>query len=198
MTTVGAILGRDLFAVGARAAEVVGGTRGVLSLPPLTRETVLSQVRSGLAPLAEITVGDVLKVAWGASRTLVKAGNESLRTDQPQTVHLEGYAVPVDYEPRLDVTVENVLVATVHFRLRLDVEAFHLDGVVEHGRLTSLACEALTVTASVSIEGRQLAERTVPVDLRVELPMPAAGIPVVREALSVESGGDPSPGDRSG
>jgi hypothetical protein len=198
MTTVADILRDDLARIGARAADVVGGTRGVVGLPPLTRETVLSQVRSGLAPLGQITVGDVLKVAWGACRTLNKAGRESLARNAPQPVHLDGYAVPIDYEPRLDITIEDVQIATVHFRLRMTVEAFRLDGSVEGGRLVNLACEALQVTATVDVEGHQVAQRKVPVDLRIELPLPAEGLPVVREALSLESDDDPPQGDRLG
>jgi hypothetical protein len=153
MTTVADILRDDLSRIGARAADVVGGARGVVTLPQLTRETVLSQVRSGLAPLGEITVGDVLKVAWGACRTLHKAGRESLAKNAAQSVHLDGYSVPVDYEPRLDITVEGTQVATVHLTLTVTVEAFKLDGSVERGRLVQLACEALQVTATVAVEG---------------------------------------------
>jgi hypothetical protein len=195
MTTVADILRDDLSRLGSRAAEVVGSARGVATLPPLTRERVLSQVRSGLAPLAEITVGDVLKVAWGACRTLQQAGRKSLATNEVQPVHLDGYSVPVDYEPRLDITIEGVQVATVHFRLRLTVEMFKLDGAVEQGRLVRLACEALQLTAAVDVEGHQLTERKVPLDLRIELPFPAAGLPVVREARWLQSDHDgPPPG----
>lgn len=193
MTTVADLLRDDLARISGRAAEVAGSARSVVTLPPLTRETVLSQVRSGLAPLGEITVGDVLTVAWGACRTLQKAGRESLATNEAQPVHLDGYSVPVDYEPRLDITIEDVQVATVHFRLRLTVEAFKLDGAVERGRLVSLACEALQITATVEVEGHQVAERTVPLDLRIELPLPAVGLPVVREAVSLESDHDDPP-----
>jgi hypothetical protein len=199
MTTVADILRDDLARIGARAADHVGGTRGVVALPPLTRETVLSQVRTGLAPLSEITVGDVVKVAWGACRTLHQAGRESLAKNAAQPVHLDGYSVPIDYEPRLDITVEDIQVATVHFRLRVTVEMFRLDGSLERGRLVNLACEALQVTATVDVEGHQVAERKVPLDLRIELPLPAAGLPVVRAALSLESDHDDSPeGDRLG
>jgi hypothetical protein len=183
---------------------VVRGARGVVALPPLTRETVLSQVRSGLAPLAEITMGDALQVAWGACRTLVEAGRESLARNAPQPVHLDGYSVPIDYEPRLDVTVEDVQVATVHFRLRLTIEALRLDGSVEGGRLVSLACEALSVTATVEVEGELLAERKLSLDARVELPLPAEGLPVVPDAVSLRSDHgsvsepDPPQGDRLG
>src|SRR6185503_7016093 len=174
MTTVADILRDDLSRIGARAADAVGGARGVVTLPPLTRETVLSQVRSGLAPLGEITVGDVLKVASGACRTLQKAGRESLAKGSAQPVRLDGYAVPVDYEPRLDITLEDTQIATVHLRVRVTVELFKLDGSVEQGRLVQLACEALQVTATVDVEGHQVAERKVPLDLRVELPLPAS------------------------
>jgi len=180
MTTVGMILQEDLAGIGAEVAGVLSHGTAVPRLPPLTRDAVLGQVQSSLASLHDITITDLLKLAWSASRTLHKAARDSLATGTPQNVHLDGYAVPIDYEPALDVLVSKKRIATVTFGLRLSLELFNVDGVVERGRLVRLRSETFDVTATVSIAGHTVAARKARLNAAIELPLPADGLPLVR------------------
>ncbi len=182
MTTAGTILQDDFVNIAVRAVGVLNNSQAVLRLPPVTRDTALGQVQSSLGALHDIEISDVLQRAWEASKTLNKAAYQSLATRTPQDVHIDGYIIPIDYEPDLVVLVDNQHIATVHFRLRMTLELFNVDGVVERGRLVQLGSEAFDVTATLTAEGQTLARRTARLDLRFELPLPANGIPLIRAA----------------
>jgi hypothetical protein len=182
MTTVGMILQPDFASISGRAIGVLNNSQAVLRLPPITRDAALGQVQSSLGGLHEIEVSEVLKMAWEASTTLTEAAHRSLTTSAPQDVHMDGYAIPVDYEPELEVRVRSQPVATVHFRLRLTLELFNFDGVVERGRLVQLRSDAFEVTVVLTAEDQIVARRSERLDLRFELPLPTGGIPLVREA----------------
>jgi hypothetical protein len=182
MTTAGMILQDDFATIAARAAGVLNNSQAVLRLPQVTRDTVFGQVQSSLAALHDIDVREALLAAWDASRTLNEAAHRSLATNASQPVHLNGYAIPIDYEPELQVLVDGQTIATVHFQLRITLELFNFDGVVERGRLVRLSSEAFTVTAVLTVEGQTVAHRSVRLDLRYELPVPPDGIPLARAA----------------
>ncbi len=180
VTTVGMILQEDFANIGTEVAGVLNHSTAVPKLPPLTRDAVLGQVQSSLASLHDIAITDLLQVAWSACQTLLKAASDSLATGTPQNVHLDGYAVPIDYEPAIDVLVARKRIATVTLGLRLALELFNLDGVVERGRLVRLLSETFDVTATVSLAGRAIAARKARLNLAIELPLPADGMPLVR------------------
>lgn len=182
MTTAGMILQDDFSNIAGRAVGVLNNSQAVLRLPPVTRGAALSQVRSSLTALHDIEISDALEAAWEGSKTLNRAAHRSLATDTPQDVHIDGYIIPIDYEPELEVLVDNQHIATVHFRLRLTLELFNFDGVVERGRLVRLGSEVFDVTATLTAEGQTLARRKAGLDLRLELPLPANGIPLIRAA----------------
>ncbi len=178
MTTAAMILREDLAAIGTQVAGALNHGRAVPRLPPLTRAAVMGQVQSSLTALQDISIADVLVLAWSASQTLRKAAHASITTGQPQPVHLDGYAVPVDYQPTLDVFINAKLVATIHFVLSLTLELFNLDGVVELGRLMRVSVQTFDVTASLSMAGQALAARKARLNIGVELPLPADGLPL--------------------
>ena len=178
MTTAAMILHEDFDAIQGQVAGALNQGTAVPRLPMLTREAVFAQIQSSLSALQDITIGDALSLAWSASQTLRKAAQESLSTGQPRPVHLDGYAVPVDYEPALDVLVNGKKVATIHFVLSLALELFNFDGVVEQGRLTRLNVQTFDVTVSLSLAGRTLAARKARLNVALELPVPSNGLPL--------------------
>lgn len=180
VTTAGMILRDDLAGIGAHAVEVVSRGTVVPRLPPLTRDAVLGQVQASFTALHDITVGDVLKLAWSACQTLRRVARESLATSRPQAFHLDGYAVPVEYQPAVDVLVGGKRIATIHFGLCLTLELFHIDGIADRGRLVRLQTQTFDVTASLTMAGRTLASRKTRLNLAVEFPLPADGLPLVR------------------
>jgi hypothetical protein len=182
MTTAGTILEDDFATIAARAVGVLSNSQAVLGLSPVTRDRALGQVQSSLGALHDIDIREALLAAWEVSKKLNEAAHESLATNAPQNVHIDGYSIPIDYEPELEVLVDGRPIATVHFRLRLTLELFNFDGVVERGRLVRLSSEAFDVTAVLAAEGQTVARRSARLDLRFELPVPPDGIPLLRGA----------------
>jgi hypothetical protein len=180
MTDAAMILREDLAAIGDHVAGALNQGAVVTRLPPLTSQAVLKQVQSSFTALQEVAIGDVLQLAWSASKTIQKAVRASISTGQPQPIHLDGYAIPVDYQPTLDVLINGRKVATIHFVLSLALELFNLDGMVERGRLMRLSAQTFDVTVSLSMAGRTLAARKARLNLAVELPLPADGLPLGR------------------
>lgn len=178
VTTVGMILQDDLANIEAQAVALLKHDKAVLRRPPLTRDTVFGQVQSSLASLQTVSISDLLKLAWSVSRTLRRAADESLATGRPQTFHLDGYAVPVDYRPSLDVFVGKKRIATVHFGLCVTLELFNIDGVVERAHLMRVQSHLFNVTASLSVESRTIASRQATLNLAVEFPIPVDGLPL--------------------
>lgn len=180
MTTVAQILSQDLGSIALAVSGAAAHTDGVLQLPPLSRQAVLGQVETSLNALHEITVGGALGLAWQVSRTLNQAGQDSLRTRQPQTAQFQGFAIPIEYEPQLQVLVNQQPVASVALTLRLTLELFHFTGVVRLGRLVEVSSDTFNVTVELFAAGRRLAHRTTHLNLALEMPLPTGGIPVAR------------------
>jgi hypothetical protein len=182
MTTAATLLQDDFASIAASAVGVLNNSEAVLRLPPITRDRVLGQVQSSLFGLHDIEIGEVLKLGWETSRSLTTVAHQSLAMNRPQDVHMDGYAIPVDYDPELEVLVNGQHIATVHFRLRLTFELFNFEGVVERGRLVRLNSDVFDVTAVLAAEDQTIARRTAHLNLKFELPVPAGGIPLVRDA----------------
>jgi hypothetical protein len=184
MTTAAALLADDLHTITTGLTRAAGATKAVVRLPPLTRQQVLGQLGSAVTELHRITIADALTTAWQVSRTLSRAGHESLRTGRPQPVHLNGMAIPVEYAPTLEVIVNGHRIATVETAIQLSLELFNFDGAVSNGHLVELRSDTFDVAVGFSVQGQVLAQRTTRLNLAVEMPLPTGGIPVVKGARS--------------
>jgi len=180
MTTVATILQPDLGAIGSRVAGVLSQVSAVRRLPATTRAAVLDQVTSSLT-LQDISIGNAISLAFSASARLLLAGRRSVKTGQPQTVRIDGYSVPIDYEPAIDVLVNGTRVATVSLRLRVGLELAHLQAQVAQGRLVGLSCDTFDVLVSVAIFNHTIAARRARLQPAVELPLPPGGLPLQRQ-----------------
>jgi hypothetical protein len=177
MTTAGQILHDDLDAIARSLAGTVAASTAVLSLPPAD---ALGKVRSSLNQLHQITVGDVLTKVWEVSSTLNRAGRKSLKTGQPQPVHINGLEIPIEYEAELQILINQVQEAAIPVVIGLTLKLFNFDGVVANGNLVQLRSEAFDVTVALSALGRTL-DRTSHLNLSLEMPLPVGGVPVVRD-----------------
>jgi hypothetical protein len=178
MTTVGALLERcDASRVPADA--VSRHLTAMLALPPFTQAVVARQVTAALEKVRDISMSDVLQRAWSVSRSLQRAGRESLTTGQRQTVHIEGFTVPVDYEAVLRIVIGEQRI-DVALRLTVAVELAHTTAAVERGRLVWVNSEAFTVRLSCSVAdlpAKDLGEARL--NLALEVPLPRDGLPLV-------------------
>jgi hypothetical protein len=179
MTSIANLLAPDWGLIASKTADQLASTRAVADLPPVTRDAVLKQVATPFTELGQLTIGDILLFGWQQVKAFHTAAHESVRLNQPQTVTLRGLQVPVDYHPAIEVTVSGQRIARLDCALAVELELLAFIGTVAAGRLMAVRCDAFTATASFSITGHQVASRTAPLDLLVELPLPKAGIPLM-------------------
>jgi hypothetical protein len=176
MTTAGQILHDDLNAITLSLAGTAAATTAVLNLP---RADVLGQVRSSLNELHQITVEDVLTKVWQISSTLNRAGRKSLKTGQPQPVHINGLEVPIEYQAKLQILINQQPRATIPVVITLTLKLFNFNGVVANGNLVQLSSKTFDIAVAFAAAGRTLADRTSHLNLSLEMPLPVGGVRVV-------------------
>lgn len=185
MTNLANLLAPDWGPVAGTATEALGRTKAVADLPPVTRAAVLQQVRQPFRELTELTIGDLLMFGWQQVAAFRTAAAESVRQNTPQPVSLNGLRLPLQYNPGIEVTVSGQRIARLDCALAVELELIAFAGTVVAGRLMTMKCDAFTATASFSILGYPVASRSAPLDLLVELPMPKAGIPLMRNPTQI-------------
>lgn len=147
-------------AVDGRLDPVPPGLRG------LARDEVMTVVLRAIdAPLVE-----VLAAGWRKWDELVAAAERSLTEPQAtELVELRDQHMTSTHRPRIDVTMNGEPIAHVELTLELDALLHAVTAVVENGRLTALRTGHADVTARLSIEGVQVAEKARPIELPIEL-----------------------------
>ncbi|MFI7061815.1 hypothetical protein ACIBL3_12585 [Kribbella sp. NPDC050124] len=118
--------------------------------------------------LLNLDLGDVLLSAWrkyakltdAARRTLAISGSEEI-------VPLAQHTVRSTYSPHVDLIANGLLIHSFKFELEIVFELTALQAVVRAGTLTALAGGKCVVTATLSLDGAQLARKSRPVDLEL-------------------------------
>lgn len=129
-------------------------------------QAVGEQVSSIGQELVDLDAGDVLVRIWRKRKDLIKAAQQTL--DDPgsaATVVLAAHDVHVDHQPRVEVLVEGVRIATVTFDLALDLKVQALVAVLRDGALVEIAQGDVDVTGTLSVYGEKVLTRTRAVSL---------------------------------
>ncbi|TQM64446.1 hypothetical protein [Humibacillus xanthopallidus] len=127
----------------------------------------LSQVASGLLA---VDLGDVVVKGWRTHATLRAAAHRTAQSPHTrELVEVATHQVRWAQEPYVELFVEGIRVTTVHFELALELEVKGLVVAVVGGRLTAVHAGRCDARASLSAEGRTLAERGAQVHLPLVL-----------------------------
>lgn len=127
---------------------------------------VVSKVSEAL----NFEVSDVLVWGWRTRSALLDAARETHgRPRAMRRVVLKSYAVPWDYEMRLDILVNGARATTMTFVLTLSLEVTALAAVVQNGFLTKIDGGRYRVEAVLKAEGTALVRREHEFDLTYEL-----------------------------
>ncbi|GAB3978289.1 hypothetical protein GCM10029978_070600 [Actinoallomurus acanthiterrae] len=180
-------LTRDLSS-GPADATLGSALRG---LSAAVRETATREIATVGAGLLELDLGGLLVTGWQRYRALVEAGHRTAAAPgRQEIVDILTHRIGVSANPHVDLLVNDVRVATIHFGLGLEFQVRALTAVVRAGRIVALESGRCKVTASLSIEGVEVASRSAESDLRLLVHV-GAGIPLVPEAPDVNA---PPPG----
>jgi hypothetical protein len=166
-------LGRTLSEHGV-ARSILGGFRQLSASALQAVDREIGTVADGLL---DLDLGDVLVLGWrkysalteSAKRTLAAPGSE-------EVLALATHRITSTYRPHVDVYVDGVKVNSLEFELTMVFALTGLFAVVSLGDLVALRGGDCVVTATLTLEGAQLAQRQGHLELasavRLQPPIP--------------------------
>jgi hypothetical protein len=161
------------------AGVVAGATSTLTNLSRAGRGAVSSQIASVAHGLLDLDIGEIVSEGWRRMEDLVQAAQRSVATPgSSEVVDLATHSVSSKHTPRVDLLVNNVVIAKVEFELTLELVLKSVVASIRGGRLVEVHSGDCDITGKLSAEGRQLAKRqahyAVPALLRL-----GDGIPLV-------------------
>jgi len=106
---------------------------------PEMRTVVERELAAAVAGLLDIDINEPLLAGWRAHSQLREAArNTAFDRAATQIVSLAAHRIDSSYQPRVDLFVDEVRVATVEVTIDLTVEVFGLLATVRGGRLVAL------------------------------------------------------------
>lgn len=118
--------------------------------------------------LLNLDLGDVLLSAWQKYAKLTDAAHRTLAiSGSEEIVPLVAHTVRSTYSPHVDLFANGVRIHSFKFELKIVFELTALQAVVRAGTLTALRGGECVVTATLSLDGIQLAKKARPVDLEL-------------------------------
>ena len=144
------------------------------------RNAIVDQIAAVAHGLLDLDLGGLLIAGWGKYVDLSEAAKRTLAApDSTEVVELATHTVSSIHRPFVELLVDNVHVATLHFELSVEFVVKGLVATVQRGRLAAIS-EGCNVAAAVTAGGRRLAKREAhfPLPLLVHL---GGGIPLLRD-----------------
>jgi hypothetical protein len=155
----------------ARALEDqgVGGILGgaLQDLSHAGQTAISDEVASTAQHLLDLDLGDLLVAGWRKHAGLRAAAKRTAATSgsSQEVVLLPTHRVTSTHSPSVELVVDNVRVATLHFELGFEFVVQGLAATISDGRLVAFRCESCEVTATLAAEGRQLVTRRAQIQL---------------------------------
>ncbi len=173
----------DALASALREHGVLGSLGGGLKdLSRAGRDAVSGQIATVAHGLLDLDLGDIIVGGWRKYADLTAAAKRTIATpDSTEVVDLVTHRIISTHRPRVEVLVDDVNVATLRFELSIELAVKGLVATVRHGRLVTLHSGACDVTATLAVDGRQLAKREAHLELRPLLYL-GGGIPLLPRA----------------
>jgi hypothetical protein len=148
------------------------------------RLAVHQQVAADATPLLEHDLGDLVIAGWRKWSKLAEAAQHTgANPGSSEIVELATHRITSVHRPSIKVLINNVQVTTLNFELEVDFVIKALSATVRAGRIVSLHSGACNVTARLTAEGVQLAQRKGHLDMAT----------LVRWPLSLHPGGTDPP-----
>jgi len=145
--------------------------RALKGLPQAARDAAAREVTTATAGLLNINlVDDVLLPAWRQYRDLTSAARRTLAAPgSTELVHVASYRVSAEQQPSIAILVNGRKVATLHLRLSLVLDINALLARVRSGRLVAILTGSCDVTATLAINGTDVARKPAHLDLPGEV-----------------------------
>jgi hypothetical protein len=185
-TALQLLFGRDRPEVaiqGLRNSGAAAGVRAALGkIDPVLREAANREIANSVAGLLHIDLVDMLLAGWRKLEDLVEAARRSLQfSGTKELVDLAAHSVTFTSQPYVDVLVDGARVVTVHLALSVVFDVNLLKATVRSARMVELHSGQCDITATLAVEGDDVATRHERVDLHLIVKL-GAGIPLLTDA----------------
>jgi len=158
---------REFLAAGT-GGELDHALRG---LPQAARDAATREVTTATAGLLNINlIDDVLLPGWREYRDLTSAARRTLaEPGSTELVHVASHRVSAAQQPSVAILVDGRKVATLHLSLSLVLDVNGLLARIVSGRLNAILTGTCDVTATLAIDGTDVACKQAHFDLPGEV-----------------------------
>jgi hypothetical protein len=153
------------------SAAIRGATTGLSAVSPAGRQQVERELAAAGGGLLGLDLREVLVAAWRRHRALYAAAKSTKDSPATEVVQLATHRITTTHRPSVDVAVNGVRLATVHFELSLVIEVDGLSATVRGGRLVGLGGGRCVVTAALGCAGQDLLSRQAVLDPSITVPL---------------------------
>jgi hypothetical protein len=145
--------------------------RALKDLPQVARDAAAHEITTATAGLLNINLlDDVLLPGWREYRDLTSAARRTLaEPGSTELVHVASHRVSAAQQPSVAVLVDGKRVATLHLSLSLVLDVNALLARVRGGRLVAILSGSCDVTATLAIDGTDVACKQAHLDLPGEV-----------------------------
>ncbi len=145
-------------------------TRPLRTLGTVARRVVADEVEAKLRAVLGDSLMDVVVGGWHAYRPVSRSVQDSRhRPGIEFVVPLSNHTVAVDQLHDVDVEVDGVPALTLSVELIVDVQLYDAVAVVRDGRITAIRSGQAAASATVTVDGVQIGQRSLTFPLRMEL-----------------------------
>ena len=140
---------------------VAGATAGLSNLTRAGLNAVGGQIASIAHDLVDIEFDELILEGWrkfGDLNAAAKRTRDAVGTSE--VVDLAAHTITSTHDPRVELRVDDIPIATVKFELALKFTLKAVVATVRKGRLVELHAGQCDAEGSLKAEGKQLAKRT--------------------------------------
>ena len=154
---------------------------GAKRLSGASRKAADDQVAAVAHGLLDVDLGGLVIAGWGKWAELTAAAKRTFAApDSSEVLELAVHTITSTHRPSVELLVNDVHVATVHFELGVKFVIKGLVATVQHGRLVAVHAGDCDLTATLAAEGRQLAKQ----EARLQVPVLVrlgSGLPLLHD-----------------
>jgi hypothetical protein len=145
--------------------------RALEGLPQAARDAAAREVATATAGLLNINlIDDVLLAGWREYRDLTSAARRTLAAPgSTELVRLASHRVSAAQQPSVAIWVDLTRVATLHLRVSLVLDINALLARIRVGRLVAIVTGSCDATATLAIDGTDVARKQAHLDLPGEV-----------------------------
>jgi hypothetical protein len=150
----------------------VGDLGSLGRLPEATREAAVREVRSAAAGLLDVDLIGLLVAGWRKHHDLTSAARRTLAAPaSTELVDLATHQITAAKHPSITVLVDGVRVATLQLDLSVVFDVTAVLAGIRGGRLVALHTGRCDITATLAIDGTDVATRQAHLELPGTIPL---------------------------